>query len=169
MSWSDRARGAAALGLTLLLGGCFQPLYSEASHPELVADLQAIEVAPIKDRIGHYLGDDLISNLNGTGSTPAAKYRLTVTLTQKTQTPTVESQINAADAATIVGAAKFSLTKIDGGQEVFKGEATTAAVYDRTLQGFANLRAERDAEIRIARSLADEIALRVASALGAKV
>jgi LPS-assembly lipoprotein len=168
MSWSDRARGAAALGLTLLLGGCFQPLYSEASHPGLVADLQAIEVAPIKDRIGHYLNDDLISNLNGTGSTPTAKYRLTVTLTQKTQTPTVESQINAADAATVIGSAKFSLTQIDGGKEVFKGEATTAAVYDRTLQGFANLRAERDAEIRIARSLADEIALRVASALGAK-
>jgi LPS-assembly lipoprotein len=168
MSWSDRVRGAAAMGLSLLLAGCFQPLYSEAAHPGLVADLQAIEVAPIKDRIGHYLNDDLISNLNGTGSTPAAKYRLTVTLTQKTQTPTVESQINAADAATVIGSAKFSLTKIDGGAVVFEGQATTAAVYDRTLQGFANLRAERDAEIRIARSLADEIALRVASALSAK-
>jgi LPS-assembly lipoprotein len=168
MSWSDRARGAAALALTLFLGGCFQPLYSESAHPGLVADLQAIEVAPIKDRIGHYLGDDLITNLNGTGSTPTAKYRLTVTLTEKTHTPTVESQTSTADAATVVSLAKFSLTKIDGGTEVYKGEATTAAVYDRTLQGFADARAERDAEIRIARALADEIALRVAGALGAK-
>jgi LPS-assembly lipoprotein len=168
MSWSDRARGPAALTLALFLGGCFQPLYSEAAHPGLVADLQAIEVAPIKDRIGHYLGDDLITNLNGTGSTPTAIYRLTVTLTQKVQTPTVESQTNTADAATIIGAAKFSLIRIDGGKELYKGEATTAAVYDRTLQGFANLRAERDAEIRIARALADEIALPVAGALGAK-
>ncbi|THD45457.1 MAG: hypothetical protein E7774_07945 [Bradyrhizobium sp.] len=168
MSWSDRARGLAALALALSLGGCFQPLYSEASHPGLVADLQAVEVAPIPDRIGHYLGDDLISSLNGTGSTPAAKYRLTVTLTQTTQTPTIESQTNAADAATILGLAKFTLIKIDGGQLVFRGEATTAAVYDRTLQGFADLRAERDAEIRIARALADEISLRVAGALGDK-
>ncbi len=168
MWWSDRARGLAALALALSLGGCFQPLYSEAAHPGLVADLQAIEVAPIKDRIGHYLGDDLISSLNGTGSTPIAKYRLTVTVTQKIQTPTVESQLNAANAATVVGTAKFSLAQIEPEKVVFQGEATTAAVYDRTLQGFANLRAERDAEIRVARALADEISLRVAAALGAK-
>ena len=171
MWWSDRARGLAALALALSLGGCFQPLYSEAAHPGLVADLQAIEVAPIKDRIGHYLGDDLISSLNGTGSTPTPKYRLTVTLTQKSQTPTVESQVNAANAATVIGTAKFSLVQLEGEKAdkvVFQGEATTAAVYDRTLQGFANLRAERDAEIRIARALADEISLRVAAALGAK-
>jgi LPS-assembly lipoprotein len=168
MSWFDCARPAAAVAAALALGGCFQPLYGEAAHPGLVEKMREVEVAPISERIGHYLGDDLISNLNGTGSTPAAKYRLTITVTQKTQTPTVESQINAADAATIVGAAKFSLTKIDGGAVIFQGQATTAAVYDRTLQGFANLRAERDAEIRIARALADEIALRVASALSAK-
>ena len=171
MWWSDRARGLAALALALSLGGCFQPLYSEAAHPGLVADLQAIEVAPIKDRIGHYLGDDLISSLNGTGSTPIAKYRLTVTVTQKIQTPTVESQVNAANAATVIGTAKFSLVQLEGEKAdkvVFQGEATTAAVYDRTLQGFANLRAERDAEIRLARALADEISLRVAAALGAK-
>jgi LPS-assembly lipoprotein len=166
MWWSDRARGLAALGLALSLGGCFQPMFSEAAHPGLVADLQAIEVAPIKDRIGHYLGDDLISSLNGTGSTPTPKYRLTVTVTTKVQTPTVESQINAADAATVLGAAKFTLTQIEPEKIVFEGQASTAAVYDRTLQGFANLRAERDAEIRLARALADEISLRVAAALG---
>jgi LPS-assembly lipoprotein len=168
MWWSDRVRGLAALALALSLGGCFQPLYSEAAHPGLVADLQAIDVAPIKDRIGHYLGDDLISSFNGTGSTPTAKYRLTVTVARKVDTPTVESQVNAADAATVIGTAKFSLVQIEGEKVVFQGEATTAAVYDRTLQGFANLRAERDAEIRLARALADEISLRIAAALGAK-
>jgi LPS-assembly lipoprotein len=174
MWWSDRARGLAALALALSLGGCFQPLYSEAAHPGLVADLQAIEVAPIKDRIGHYLGDDLISSLNGTGSTPTPKYRLTVTVTQSTKTPTVDSQTNTANAATVIGQVKFTLTQIEAEKSdkadkvVFQGEATSAAVYDRTLQGFANLRAERDAEIRLARALADEISLRVAAALGAK-
>lgn len=168
MWWSDRARGLAALALTLPLAGCFQPLYGEAQHPGLVDDLRAVEVAPIKDRIGHYLGDDLISSLNGTGSTPTAKYRLTVTLTTKVQTPTVESQLNIADAATVLGNAKFTLIQIEPEKVVYQGEASTAAVYDRTLQGFANLRAQRDAEIRLARSLADEISLRVAAALGAK-
>jgi len=168
MWWSDRVRGLAALALALSLGGCFQPLYGEAQHPGLVEDLRAIEVAPIKDRIGHYLGDDLISSLNGTGSTPTPKYRLKITVTRALQTPTVESQINAASAATVIGTAKITLTQIEPVKVVFQGQATTAAVYDRTLQGFANLRAERDAEIRIARALADEISLRVAGALGAK-
>ena len=168
MWWSDRVRGLAALALALSLGGCFQPLYGEAQHPGLVEDLRAIEVAPIKDRIGHYLGDDLISSFNGTGSTPTPKYRLKITVTRALQTPTVESQINAASAATVIGTAKITLTQIEPVKVVFQGQATTAAVYDRTLQGFANLRAERDAEIRIARALADEISLRVAGALGAK-
>jgi len=168
MSWFDRVRIAAALAVALALGGCFQPLYGEASHPGLVQKMREVEVAPIPDRIGHYLGDDLVARMNGSGETPPAKYRLTVKLTQTVQTPTVESQINTADSATVVGIAKFDLIKIDGNAVIYSGSATGAAVYDRTLQSFANLRAARDAEIRVARSLADEIELRVAAALGEK-
>ena len=168
MSSFDRARGVAALVMVLALGGCFQPLYSESTHPGLVANLKAVEVAPIKDRIGHYLGDDLISKLNGAGETPPAKYRLVITMAVASATPTIESQINAADAATVTGRATIKLTKIEGGAVIYTGDATSAAVYDRTLDSFANLRAARDAEIRIARALADEIELRVAAALTVK-
>jgi LPS-assembly lipoprotein len=165
MSSFDRVRGAAALVMTFALGGCFQPLYSESAHPGLVADLRAVEVEPIKDRIGHYLADDLISKLNGTGETPPPKYRLAITMSVSSATPTIESQINAADAATLTGRATFKLTKIDGGAVIYASDATSVAVYDRTLDSFANLRAGRDADIRIARALADEIELRVAAAL----
>ena len=90
-------------------------------------------------------------------------------MAETSQTLMVELQINAANAATVIGKATFTLTKIDGGAVVYKGDATAAAVYDRTLQSFANLRAERDAEIRVADgSLGDEIELRVAAALGAQ-
>ena len=168
MSWFDRARAAAALAVALALGGCFQPLYGEAAHPGLVQKMREVEVAPIPDRIGHYLGDDLVAKMNGSGETPPAKYRLTIKLTQASQTPTVDSQINTADSATLVGMAKFDLTKIEGGAVLYSGSASSAAVYDRTLQTYADLRAARDAEIRIARALADEIELRVAAALGEK-
>ena len=124
MSSFDRARAAGALFMALGLGGCFQPLYGEAAHPGLVDDLRAVEVAPIKDRIGHYLGDDLISNLNGSGETPTAKYRLTVTVTQNSQTPTISSQINAATSATVTGKATFTLMKIEGEKILYKGDAT---------------------------------------------
>src|ERR1700733_9243357 len=124
MSWSDRAGAAAALAAALALGGCFQPLYGEAAHPGLVEKMREVEVAPIPDRIGHYLGDDLIAKMNGSGETPPAKYRLTIKLTQTSQTPTVESQINTADAATMVGVAKFDLTKIEGNVLIYSGSAT---------------------------------------------
>jgi LPS-assembly lipoprotein len=169
MSLSSVFGGVGALLLAAGLSGCFQPLYGEAAHPGLVEDLRAIEVAPIPNRIGHYLAEDLIADLNGTGqSAPQPKYRLIVTISTGTQTPTVNSEINVASSATMTGDANFMLVKVDGGAEVVKGVASVAAAYDRTTQRYADLRAARDAEIRIARMLSSEISLRLASALAAK-
>jgi LPS-assembly lipoprotein len=161
-------RRFAILLAALPAGGCFQPLYGEAAHPGLTADMRAIVVAPIKDRIGHYLGNDLIANLNGTGAVVEPKYRLTVTTTLGTQTPTVSSQIQVANAATVTGTAYYALAPAGGGETLVIGQAIAVAVYDRTEERFANLRAERDAEIKLAKSLADEIELRLAAYLGDK-
>jgi len=167
MSWSDRLRILATLALVGATAGCFQPLYGEAANPGLVEAMREIEVAPIPDRMGHYLADNLITRLNGSGETPKPKYRLTIRLSKSTTTPTIESQIQTADAATLTGTALFALTRIDGDKDkpIFTGTATNSAVYDRTLQSYADLRAGRDAELRVAKSLADEIELRVAGAL----
>lgn len=158
----------AVLMPALALGACFQPLYGEAVHPGLAAEMRAIAVVPIKDRIGHYLGDDLIAELNGTGETPDPKYRLTVTVTIGVGTPTITSQLQVANAATSTAYAIFTLTPAGGGTALMTGSAVSAAVYDRTEDRFANLRAQRDAEIRAAKSLAHEIELRLAAYLGEK-
>ncbi len=168
MSWSRCLGVLAALALAGALSGCFQPLYGEASHPGLVENLRAIEVAPIKDRIGHYLADNLTTDLNGTGQTPPPKYRLTVTVTLGTTTPTVSSLTNVATSATVTGDAKYTLNKVDGGAQVLTGVANAFAAYDRSPQRYNDLRAERDAEIRLARALSSEISLRLAAELGAK-
>jgi LPS-assembly lipoprotein len=59
---------------------------------------------------------------------------------------------------------------MDGGKEkeVLKGNASAAAAYDRTTQRYNDMRAARDAEIRLARALSAEISMRLASALAAK-
>src|SRR5258708_39890282 len=113
MSWSRGFPVLAALALAGALAGCFQPLYSEASHPGLVEDLRAIEVEPIKDRIGHYLADNLMTDLNGTGQTPTPKYKLTVTVSTASPTPTVTSLTNLATSATMTAAARHTLNKLD--------------------------------------------------------
>ena len=167
--WTSVSACFLALALALSLSGCFQPLYGEAAHPGLVDDLRAIEVAPITGRLGHYLVDDLITELNGTGQKVASpKYRLTVAVATATQTPTVNSTIGVASSATVTGEATYTLIKIDGGAKVLTGTAQAAAPYDRTIQRYADLRAARDAEIRLARALSSEISTRLASALAAK-
>ena len=168
MSWSRGLSVLAALVFAGALAGCFQPLYGEAAHPGLVEDLRAIEVAPIKDRIGHYLGDNLTTDLNGTGQTPTPKYRLTVTVSLGTTTATVNALTNVATSASLTGEARFTLNKVDGGEQVLTGVASAFAAYDRSLQRYNDLRAARDAEIRLARALSSEISLRLASALAAK-
>lgn len=173
-------RRFAVLLLALPAGGCFQPLYGEAVHPGLAADMQAIAIDPITavnpvgslqddySRIAHYLGDDLLADLNGTGSTPEPKYRLTVTFSLSTATPTVTSQIQVANAATVTVVATFNLKAVGGSAPLMSSTATSVTVYDRTEDRFANLRAGRDAEIRASKSLAEEIELRLAAYLGDK-
>ena len=168
MSWSRGLSVLAALALAAGLAGCFQPLYGEASHPGLVEDLRAIEVAPIKDRIGHYLADNLTSDLNGTGETPTPKYRLTVTVSTASSTPTVSSLTNVATSATVTGEARYTLNKVEGGAQVLTGVATANASYDRSQQRYNDMRAQRDAEIRLARALSSEISLRLAAELAGK-
>jgi LPS-assembly lipoprotein len=169
MSWSRLASCAAAALVAASLSGCFQPLYSEAAHPGIVEEVRAIEVQPIpSSRIGHYLVENLISDLNGTGDSPPPKYRLVVTITTGQQTPTVNSEINVASSATMIGDADFTLVKIDGGKQIFKAKAFAAAAYDRTTQRYSNMRAARDAEIRLARDLSLQISTQVAAALAVK-
>ena len=168
MSWSRGLSVLASLALSGTVAGCFQPLYSEAAHPGLVEDLRAIEVEPIKDRIGHYLGDNLITDLNGTGQTPTPKYKLTVTVSTASSTPTVSSLTNVATSATMTAEAQFTLNKVDGGAQVLAGVAQANATYDRSQQRYNDLRAARDAEIRLARGLSQEISLRLAAQLAGK-
>ena len=168
MSWSRGLSVLAELTLAVGLAGCFQPLYGEASHPGLVEDLRAIEVAPIKDRIGHYLADNLITDLNGTGQTSTPKYKLTVTVSTASSTPTVSSLTNVATSATVTGEARYTLNKVEGGAQVLTGVATANASYDRSQQRYNDMRAQRDAEIRLARALSSEISLRLAAELAGK-
>ena len=179
MSWCERTRGLLALTMVVALSGCFQPLYSEAAHPGVADAMKAVQVqvsaraSSLEQqnniRLNHYLTDDLITQMNGTGETPAPKYRLQVTLGEDTMTPTVESQIAFASSATELGTATLVLTQIDSGKTIYRGEATAIAPYDRSFDNYANLRAARDADLRLARSLADEIAVRVGAAISAKM
>jgi LPS-assembly lipoprotein len=175
MSLVERPHGqalpriSAAFLIGLAVSGCIQPLYGPLSAGgDVAGELQAIAVEPIPNRLGHYLGDELIFGLNGTGSQVSPKYRLIVTVTENVQTPLIDTVSGYPSAANVVVNADYRLMPVGGTEPITKGQATVVASYDRTSQRFSNLRAARDAEIRDAKRLADEIRTRIAAAIAAR-
>lgn len=151
----------------LALGGCLQPMYGQFAEggPALQSELQAIAIEPIPDRIGHYLGDDLIFDLNGTGSHVPPKYRLFVTLNEVTQTPLIDTVTGIASSASVVINADYRLVYVGTGLPVTSGRAFVFKSYDRNSERYANIRAARDAEIQDAKALSDQLRIRLAAAL----
>ena len=171
MWWPKRrARIAAATVASLALGGCLRPEYGRFAEggPGLDTELQAIAVEPIPDRIGHYLGDDLVLEFNGTGSHPLPKYRLFVALNEGVQTPILDTVSGINTSATLVVNATYRLEAFDTGLPITKGSAFVFKSYDRTSQRFADVRAARDAEIRDAQQLVNLLRVRIAAALSAR-
>ncbi len=178
MWWCDRAgtgRAARRVGLgcaaALALSGCestgIHPLY--ASHGgALQAELQSIVVDPVPDRLGHYLGDKLQTGLNGTGAHVAPKYHLIVLPRIRVQTPLIDTVTSRAQAASVITDVDYRLVPIGGGEPVAKGTVTSAASYDRSEQRYADLRAARDAEIRDADTVADQIVQQIAAQLAVR-
>jgi LPS-assembly lipoprotein len=164
------AKILSAFGLLLLgvpLSGCIQPLYGplSAGGGTVASEMQAVAIEPINDRLGHYLENELIFGFNGTGSQVPPRYRLFVTLSEGVQTPLIDTVTGQASAATVLVTANFRLEHATGGPPIYKDTATVVASYDRTTQRFASVRASRDAEIRDAERLADQIRTRIAAVL----
>jgi LPS-assembly lipoprotein len=164
-------RAAVVAALSLSVAGCFRPLYGPtASGQNLQGMLASIDVAevavpPPYERVGHYLRNELIFDLNGSGIPQPKRYKLALSFTQGVRTPIVESTTGRAQSATLVGTVNYTLTALDGNKVVANGVATSYATYDRTPQRFATVRAARDADIRIAKDLSDQIRTRLAVAL----
>ena len=172
MSLPDLRHTLLLLGLLPLLGlgGCIEsvrPLYGSGNflaNGAQAEKMQSVAVDEISGRLGHYLGNDLKLNLNGTGAPTDPQYHLIVALNEGTETPLIDTVEGLATAATIVTIANFRLVPVGKGK-VLVGKAYVAASYDRNINRFANTRAARDAEIRDARRLADEITTQVAAEL----
>ena len=121
-----------------------------------------------RGRAGGGPRSELIFALDGSGQPGPKRYRLKLQGSESVQTPIVSTTTGRAEAGTIVGVVKYSLENLDGTKIVTEGVATSTATYDRSVQRFASLRAARDAEIRLASVLADQIKTRLASVLSAK-
>ena len=168
----DRARRnrtaiAAALlvAAATLLGACsFQPVYGERQAAG-AATLATIEIDRIEDRSGQQLRALLRTRLAPKGPAGRPLYRLSVTLTESKSELAIRRDESATRANLSLSAA-FTLTRLPPNPP---GSVTRSAVstnsYNILDSDFATLNAENDARKRALRSLAEEIRLRVATAI----
>ena len=171
MSSRDLARAARlslALAASLALAGCFRPLYGPTASGEKLQDvLAAIEVEKVtspegQERLGHYIRSELVFDLDGSGTKSPKRYKLALDAAESIQPVSVDTLSGQADAAILNGTVKFDLRNADG-RSVLAGTARATATYQRDQQRFASVRAARDADIRVARLLADDIKQRIAA------
>ncbi len=168
-SFSDRMRRLGLVApLAFALAGCIQPLYGTLGPGGLESELQAIRIEPIPDRFGHYVEKELAFAFNGTGLEVPPKYRLVVTLKQKVQAPVVDTVTSRATAATVVGDASFELYALGKAEPLMRGVAFSVAGYDRFSQRISNVRAARDAEVRDAKAIAEQIRTQIAARMASR-
>lgn len=164
---SKRVLPVLAVGITLVLGGCFRPLYGPtASGKGVAAELASVDIViasqVAQERPAHYLEQELRFALNGSRPQPVKAYRLELSISQQVLTASVNQTTGQAVAAILRMRANYKLVQAGSTTVLTAGTATTTAGYDRNPQRFANLRAARDAEIRASKEMAEQLQTRLA-------
>lgn len=164
-------------GLPLLASCQVRPLHATTTAgAELDVDLSSIYIKPVETRYAQEIRNHLIFLFNGGSGQPAApRYGLELGVTElKEQAAIVQvARENEPSAGTITLIASYVLTDRQAvnkdvaadGMVIATGSRQIAAAYDVPRQEFAALRAERDAENRAARELAELLRLAIAQDL----
>jgi LPS-assembly lipoprotein len=171
-------RAALSAGLVLALGlaaGCTaRPLYGDLAPASgqqgpRSAQLASVDVLPAPDRVGQEVRNHLIFLFGGGQGQPASpQWRLKVATSVAKSVPatvTVGARSLEPTSGLITVTGSYSLTEAATGKQVASGRRSVQSPYDIPAQDFAAARAERDAENRAARELAELLRIVVAQEL----
>jgi LPS-assembly lipoprotein len=84
------------------------------------------------------------------------------------QAAIINTVTGRAETANVTGDVSYTLTHLADDKVVASGKATGHVSYDRSPQRFATVRAARDAEIRLAKVLTDQLRTRLATTLATR-
>ena len=146
---------ALALSLVLLAACSVEPLYGARTGKARGGGVAAIEIAPVKDRVGHIVRNHLIDSLTPRGQPTHPDYRLTLSVEQE-KTPLLIQLDDHATRFNLALRARFSLTDRDG-VVVYSDAAQATGSFNVVESGFATVAAEQDAAKEAARVLSEEI------------
>jgi hypothetical protein len=158
------------LMLSLSLVGCLRPLYgpglsAEKKVPQKLSSVDIdITLAPETSAfLGHELRKFLRFQLTGGGEDRVlSRYRLHVNLSEVSTPALFDMHQGIATNVLLSATGDFSLVPLQGKENsLLSGKAATSVILYQNPQGFANVREARDAHIRVARMLADQIYYRL--------
>ena len=169
MSWFKQSKRILLVSLcALALSGCFRPLNGQfGKDSSISAELAKIQIESTAktEVLNHYLVEDLRFEFNGGNAANEVRYKLLITATDGLTVPVIESSSGRAEIGSIISSANYTLTRLDTGAVLGKGTVSSSATFDRMSQRFSSVRARRDAEIRDAQVMAEEIRTRIAALL----
>jgi LPS-assembly lipoprotein len=160
---------SACIAAMAIASACtVRPLYSNAVAPggtTTAAAYPSIDIKPVQTRYAQEVRNHLIFMLNGGPGQPAnAQYSLDLGITEVDSRALLAATTTGEDrptAGTIVMTSSYRLTRVGTGEVVARGTRRISSSYDRPRQEFAALRAQRDAENRAARELAELLKLAI--------
>ena len=181
---SDEARKAQTLsrrgllrGLSLLLasapalGACgnggFRPLYgTTASGAGMHERLAQVDFAPIPGRVGQRIRNELVFDSTGGGNPLPSTHRLEVVVKELVLSTLVNNEGEALGQIYAIQAS-FRLIDVKSKDKkvVLQGTSHARAGFERFQSIYSNVRAREDAENRAARTVADDLKIRLATYL----
>lgn len=152
-------------GLAGCADGGFRPLYGpSASGAPLAERLAEVDVAPIPSRVGQRIRNELIFTNTGGGEAAPPRYRLEIAIreginsTLVSRTGEAVSQVYSIDAG-------YKLVSIKDRKVILTGASHARAAFERYTSIYSNVRAREDAEARAARTIAEELRVRLSTFL----
>lgn len=146
--------------------GGFRPLYGSngLGGAAVTEKMAQIETAPIPGRVGQRIRNELIFQATGGGNAQPAAYRLEVAIRESTTSTLIRRDGDAQSKIYSVDAT-FQLIRLADRAVVLKGNSHGQAPYERFTSIYANVRAQKDAEDRAAKTIGEELKSRLAAYL----
>ncbi|HVC54343.1 MAG TPA: LPS assembly lipoprotein LptE [Stellaceae bacterium] len=152
--------GALGFGVAVLQGCGWTPLYANSASGPADAELRAIRVAPVPERIGETLTMALRQSLNPNSDPTPPRYLLRITLHTARSDLGIQTQ-GLGTRGRFDAYATFVLSDIKSGAQLQSGNSHIADSFDILANEYSNIVAEDDARKRAVEELADDITNRL--------
>ncbi len=159
--------------LPFALASCgFEPLYVERSQDEgwyyngkfdtsITDEMALIEVAPISDRLGQMLRNELLDSFTPKGQPQVPAYRLRVDDIQKEVVLQALRDDITATRERVKYTINYTLYDAQSNKELVHGDSLVYLSYDILSNPYSTTFAQKKAEKNAARILANDISLRL--------